>query len=65
MSNLAPEQMTARSADTDERLARIEQRIAHIEATMGRVEQSIAAFLAGPGRKMMRLLGVKAGDNGS
>ena len=43
-----------------ERLARIEQRLAHIEATMGRVEQAIAVFLAGPGRKLMRVLGVKA-----
>lgn len=48
--------------DTAERLARIEQRLAHIEATMGRVEQAIAVFLAGPGRKVMRLLGVKAGE---
>lgn len=51
--------------DTDERLARIEQRIAHIEATMNRVEQAIAVFLAGPGRKLMRMFGAKAGDNGS
>ena len=41
-------------------LERIEQRLAHIEATMTRVEQAIAVFLAGPGRKLMRVLGVKA-----
>ena len=48
------------TTEDTERLARIEQRLAHIEQTMTRVEQAIAVFLAGPGRKMMRLLGVKA-----
>ena len=48
------------NTDEAERLARIEQRLAHIEQTMTRVEQAIAVFLAGPGRKVMRLLGVKA-----
>ena len=50
------------NTDEAERLARIEQRLAHIEQTMTRVEQAIAVFLAGPGRKVMRLLGVKAGE---
>ena len=48
------------TTDEAERLARIEQRLAHIEATMTRVEQAIAVFLAGPGRRLMKLFGGKA-----
>ncbi len=44
------------STETDERLSRIEARIAHIEAIMGKVEALIIPVLANPGAIMARML---------
>jgi len=44
---------------TEERLARLEDRLAKVEAAIERAETLFAAFAAGPGKKVLAMLGVK------
>ena len=48
------------STETDERLARIESRIQHIENILAKVEQAILPVLANPGAIMAKMLRPKA-----
>lgn len=47
--------------DTENRLKSIDERLARIEDKLTRAEVTFAAFLAGPGKKLLRLLGGNGG----
>jgi hypothetical protein len=45
--------------NTEERLARLEQRIEAIEKIIADTQARMAAFAAGPGRRILAALGVR------
>lgn len=45
--------------DTEERLAAVERRLESVERIVADAQERLAAFAAGPGKKVLGMLGVK------
>lgn len=45
--------------DTEERLAAIERRLETVEKIVADAQAKLAAFAAGPGKKVLAMMGVK------
>lgn len=45
--------------ETDERVAILEEKLRLLEEKLGKYEQSAVQWARGPGRKMLRMLGIE------
>lgn len=51
------------SSQTEERLARLEQRVERVEAVLARAEAAYLKFMGGAGRKVLRMLGAEVPED--